>query len=323
MLADTHLRSGHVRTAQALFERVARSEPAEPLRTWALLGGAWMAVRYRDVDRAVGLLGDAQSGGYFEPATVLLLALLEVSRGDPTGARRLQSYSPIRAPRAKYAARRASRSVSRTTGRATRTGRRSKSQIVSESDDAGVLEDEARYAVARMMLAEQRTSEARALLEEMVGAPGADAPIAKFPPGMLDLERRALLRKGFTGYRRTPIEVPAAQVVRLLDWNGTALARALLARLERQDRDASASEVDMLPVRATGGDGAVAARSEVIHEFGASTPAVERVDTRPGSASPIAGAPDSRNLALLGLAAVVFATCLVGFLRRGARRPTG
>lgn len=320
LLADAHLRSGHNRAAKKLFERVSGSDAPEVLHSWALLGGAWMAARSGDVDRAVTLLGDAGTGEYFEPAAVLLWGYLEASRGISAGAGRLQEL--LADPRATPEIRSATRMVLGLTyywsGHPDRA--RQEFQTVA-SDDGSVLKDEATYGVARMMLAEGRTAEAKALLERLV-ARRSNLPTGTLPAGLLDLERRALLRTGFKGYRRTALGPPAAQVVRLLDWNGAAFAKALLARLERDDREDSEIQLATLPEPAAASDEVVGPRVSLRAGDGApEADLVEPSGARLRSVSPGADArgSDEFGFTLFGLAAIVIVASVLALLGRGMR----
>jgi hypothetical protein len=196
-------------------------------------------------------------------------------------------------------------------------------QSVANDDGGGVLKDEATYAVARMMIAEGRMAEAKSLLERLA-ASEASLPQGKIPAGLLDLERRSLLRTGLKGYRRGALGAPAAQIVRLLDWNGAALAKALLARLERESRGDSVVQLathaepketsdEIVDVSVPSGEGVRAWPAAQAETFPA----------RPATAQAGASASGTQGLGLplLGLALAIVASGLV--LRgRWARRST-
>jgi hypothetical protein len=176
----------------------------------------------------------------------LLQGFLEAVRGDPAGAARLEALaSEARATQdIRDAARMALGLSYYWTGRTAQA--RQEFDRLANAPEVGVLEDEARYAAARMVLAEGRTAEATTRLEQLVASASSDTPTGKFSTQMLDLEKQAILRHGFSGYRRTPLESPAGQMVRLLNWNGFALAKAMLRRLARQDRAQVEAQLDEL-----------------------------------------------------------------------------
>jgi hypothetical protein len=322
LLADAHLRSGQNRAAAALFDGVWQRESPEPMRSWAALGGAWIAARSGEIDRAMALLGDAEASGHSDPAVVLLAGYLGLARRDPGAARRLREL--MRDPQASREVRNAARMMvaldAYWSGDPAQA--REDFRVVAE-DDASALQDAAAYGVARMLLAQQQIAAAVSALERLAEGSSVDAPAGSVPRGMLDLDRSALLRRATSAYRRSPLEAPSAQVVRLLDWDGVALARAMLARLRGappEEHDGAPLEAREAPPQAF----AVVATDSI----DAPTHAIEAHAERSGTSADgtaFGGAVRRESgrdrITLYGLAVLAAAVGAWGFLRRAGSLP--
>lgn len=232
--ADQLLRHGRPRAAGRVFLEVFEGTQGTPWSAFAELGLAWSAVASGDLASARYLSSDAlHEAGIASDLADVMVALLDANEGSYTNAvNRLTRVIDAAAttPAGRSTARLARGYVHYWAGSHARAI--ADFDLVATQDATGSLVDDAAYAAALVRIASgDETTGIAALRQQLATAP----PGTRFSPvsdALVSLEARAILRDSFRRYRKGGVQMPDAQLVRLLDGDGLSRARAALRRFD-------------------------------------------------------------------------------------------
>lgn len=232
VLADAHLRAGHLRTAGRLFDEVLAANPGEPWAGFAALGRGWTATRRGDLETARSAFDDASAA----PGETGLLGDLMtgmVDAADGAVAQASERFArvvdaPLASEHLQIAALMADGYARFWSG--DDAGARAAFERVTERAPQGGVADDARYAAALAQWRQGDRAGAEAALRTLAAERGRDQD--RSSAGVANLDPRSIIRAGAKRYRRLPLGAPSKQLLGTLDLDAPSAARASLRRLE-------------------------------------------------------------------------------------------
>ena len=232
-LADAHMRSGHLRTAARLFERLLDEGVDEPWLGLAALGRGWIAARHGDLDTAREFFLDgASSPNETGLVSEFMVGMIDAGNADAAGsiARFSRLAAASNAPPAL-------RSAAAMAGGYAR---------LWSGDDAGALAvfssavntlpadlaDDARYGAALAGWRSGDVDRPKETFRTLEGQGDHARRRGQQSARLVALDPRAIVRSSAKRYRRLPLRMPVEHIVPMLDLDTHAIARIALRRLE-------------------------------------------------------------------------------------------
>ena len=249
IIGVAYLRDGNAGYAARVFGAVAnRTDAPTNIRQVAWNGFSWAELARGDfVTARVGL--ENANALLVNPLSTVLLGLLDASDGqvDTALARLTPLAADLRtAPSVRAVARYATAFARFHSGDFATAA--AEFQAVADDPIASDLADDARYASGLALWRSGDHDAAIHIWEALVGSePPDDHPAPRFARGLLRLDPVVWIRGGLRRLQTFPLAPQEVQLLRMLDRDGRAMARAMLDRVGHGAGDPSTRTADPNP----------------------------------------------------------------------------